>query len=101
VKLSKPLTMVSAYINACARETIAAAERTVAKASSLKNYASHENQSVVFENKVTEGREIDSNVKPTVKRLTPKQVNDQERKGCVLNVMKISYLGINSVLENS
>jgi len=38
VKLNKPLTMVATYRNACARETIAIAERNIAKASSFKSY---------------------------------------------------------------
>ena len=67
VKMNKPSTMVSTYRTAYARETIAATEKKITKAVSLKNSAIHINQNVIYGNRVTQGKEIDSITKPTGK----------------------------------
>ena len=81
VKLSKPLTMVAAYRNVSARETITTAKRKVSRPPLSKNFCNlHESECWVW-NKTTQGKGIESTTNPTIKRLTPEQVNDYRKKG--------------------
>ena len=95
--MSKPFTMIAAYMNVYAREAISIVEKKTAKNSSLKSYASPVSQQGSLGIKLNFGREVDPGTRSTRKGLSPEQVDEHRKKGCVLSVMRNFYMGTSAV----
>ena len=85
VKLAKPSTMVSTYRLACAREAITASEKKWGKLFFFKSPVARSSQNLSNSKEILSigsGKDVKSNEKTQVIRLTPTQVEDNRRGLC-------------------